>query len=122
MGYKDKEKQRAYQNAWAQQRRVDWLQENGPCVKCGSNIELEVDHIDASQKVAHRVWTWSKERRDEELNKCQVLCLECHKAKTKADRPPVQHGTDHKYNLGCRCDGCRAFKSRKNARRIRKRK
>ena len=57
---------------------------NGPCVKCGcwDLDQLEVDHIDPNTKVSHRVWSWSKERRENELAKCQVLCRACHLTKT----------------------------------------
>jgi len=86
MPYKDKEKQLKYQNEWAKRRRIAWLKENGPCVKCGSWDELQVDHKDASKKVTHRVWTWSEKRRQDELASCQVLCAECHKEKSSKEK------------------------------------
>ena len=55
---------------------------NGPCAVCKSEKELEVDHVDPNQKVSHRIWSWTKERRGKELEKCQVLCHVCHEAKT----------------------------------------
>ncbi len=66
-------------------RRAQWLLENGPCKRCGSNERLEVDHIDPSLKVHHKVWTWAPERRKVELDKCQPLCHDCHAAKTTAE-------------------------------------
>jgi len=80
--YRDKEAQREYQRRWMARRREDWLSANGPCVKCGSWDDLEVDHIDPSKKVSHKVWSWREDRRLEELAKCQVLCRNCHYAKT----------------------------------------
>lgn len=80
--YKDPQKQREYQLQWMLKRRRKWIEENGPCSRCGSMIDLEVDHIDATQKVSHRVWSWSEERCNEELAKCQVLCKSCHDIKT----------------------------------------
>lgn len=71
-----------YQSAWMKKRRETWLAANGPCRLCGSSERLEVDHIDHSTKVDHRVWSWSDERRKAELAKCQVLCHDCHKRKT----------------------------------------
>lgn len=92
-------------------RRAKWLAENGPCVKCGSMEQLEVDHIDRTKKVDHKVWSWTEVRRLEELAKCQVLCRECHKKKTAVDMGYHQykHGTRTMYNHGgCRCSLCRA--------------
>lgn len=119
MGYKDKEKQREYQRRWVQKRRQDWLDENGPCVRCGSTEDLEVDHIDPDQKISHRIWSWSNSRRNEELEKCQVLCSDCHKKKTRAwHLSNGKHGTRTMYdNHGCRCDDCVAEASFQRQRR-----
>jgi hypothetical protein len=96
-------------------RREQWFVENGPCVDCGRNINLEVDHIDPSTKISHCVWSWSEKRRKEELEKCVVRCNECHKIKTaseiraKLSRPPV-HGTSSGYiHHKCRCHLCKDF-------------
>jgi hypothetical protein len=43
---------------------------------------MELDHVDPSQKVDHRIWSWSKARMDVEVAKCQVLCYDCHLAKS----------------------------------------
>lgn len=79
---KRKEYQRNYQRTWMKTRRQKWLEVNGPCRQCGSLERLEIDHIDPRDKVQHRVWSWSHDRMMAELRKCQVLCHECHKAKT----------------------------------------
>lgn len=63
-------------------RRVKWFEENGPCACCGSWEHLELDHVDRTTKVHHAVWTWSEQRRAEELLKCQPLCYSCHKKKS----------------------------------------
>jgi hypothetical protein len=81
MGYKDKEKQRAYQREWMARRRQEWFDENGPCVWCGSEDDLEIDHIDPMIKENNSVWSWSEERRKAELAKCRVLCHDCHEAR-----------------------------------------
>lgn len=108
MPYKDRVKQLAYQNEWTKRQRTDWLQQNGPCVKCGSWDRLEVDHIDPKMKSTHRIWTWSKARRAIELAKCQVLCYACHLAKTIEQRGRVTtHATVSMYKQGCRCNACR---------------
>ena len=104
------EEQRQYQREWMRRRRLAWIATNGPCRECGSSDDLEVDHIDPSTKVAHKVWSWAREKREAELAKCQVLCRACHLAKTIAQfKRPVPHGTHHGYSHhGCRCQPCRA--------------
>lgn len=66
---------------WIAQRRADWFAGKS-CLRCGTDLQL--DHIDSEQKVDHRIWSWSAERREVELAKCQVLCEPCHKWKTEA--------------------------------------
>ncbi len=111
MGYADKDKQRAYQCRWVASLRREWMQNNGPCKLCGSDVDLEVDHIDPTKKADHRVWSWSALRRVAELSKCQVLCAKCHKKKTRVEQrrdPP--HGTQARYThtrYRCRCAACR---------------
>lgn len=107
MPYKDKQKQRAYQNQWAKQRRLDWLEDRS-CMQCGSTQDLEVDHIDPSTKFTHRIWTYAAQRRVEELAKCQALCSTCHLEKTrKENQRPLIHGTPQGYQRGCRCRICK---------------
>ncbi len=89
MPYKDKQKQNKYLLDRLNRIRNSWLQENGPCGKCGSWKDLEVDHINPDKKECHKVWSWSNERRERELKKCQVLCYECHKIKTANERRKV---------------------------------
>ncbi len=68
--------------------RTTWLSVNGPCKKCGSPDNLELDHVEPGTKVSHNVWSWTPMRRDLELTKCQVLCRRCHRQKTSAERQP----------------------------------
>lgn len=63
-------------------RRVKWFEENGPCRACGSWDSLELDHINPDTKIHHAIWTWSEQRREEELAKCQPLCYACHQKKS----------------------------------------
>lgn len=105
-----KEKMREYQREWCAKNRAAYLMGKS-CVECGSTTNLEVDHIDPEQKVSHRIWSWSLKRRLAELAKCQTLCTDCHKVKTKAQRPAPDHGTEARYaskTYGCRCELCRA--------------
>lgn len=98
-------------SAWLEARRNKWLEENGPCKKCGSNENLEIDHIDPSTKEYNisQIWSRDEETRNKELAKCQALCHDCHKEKTAKDMNYhiYIHGTTTMYNHGCRCDLCR---------------
>jgi hypothetical protein len=86
MPYKDKNKQSAYQLERQHRIRAAWFRIHGKCVRCGSKENLELDHIDPSKKITHRVWSWAPERRKAELVKCQSLCKICHKKKTSQDK------------------------------------
>lgn len=66
--------------------RRKWFKENGPCQQCGSDQNLELDHINPEEKVCHTVWSWTPMRRALELKKCQVLCRSCHRKKTALNR------------------------------------
>lgn len=63
-------------------RRSVWITENGPCTKCNSSDQLEVDHRDASKKrfSVSSLWLLSpfNPMVIAELAKCQVLCHTCH--------------------------------------------
>lgn len=109
MPYANKESQRLYQKRWILQRRREWCDRNGPCLWCGSDEDLEVDHIDPKDKVVDvaSLWSRSERVRAKELVKCQVLCKPCHYLKTVSE-VDVPHGTNSRYKWGCRCSGCRA--------------
>lgn len=116
MAYSSKEQQRAYAREWLKKRRNEWLLDNGPCAKCGSWEDLEIDHINPADKAfsVSRLWSRSKQVRDKELSKCQVLCHSCHKEK---HRGTIVHGTVTAYDeYGCRCEFCKSAKQIKRAR------
>lgn len=58
----------------------------GRCESCGSIEQLEIDHIDPAKKTmaAGDAFMRRAEIRETELAKCQVLCSDCHLAKTIA--------------------------------------
>lgn len=127
MPIKELDKKRKYQREWIKNRRFEWLAENGPCKQCGSSFELEVDHIDPKDKVTHRIWSWSKERRLEELKKCQVLCQKCHAQKSLKDFGKIpakgRHGVYGMYSwYGCRCKLCKGAAREKRLVRYQKEK
>lgn len=108
MPYKDIDRQRQYQRRWMRKRREEFFADK-ICLLCNGVCDLELHHRDPDKKVSHRIWSWSYDRRNEELKKCDVLCNECHKKKT-ADQLKVdwEHGTPYGYRThGCRCDECR---------------
>lgn len=104
---------REYQRKWLAKRRQDWIDsQGGVCAVCGSDDRLEVDHIDPSTKTCNPrdIWSRAQAFRDAELAKCQVLCYTHHLEKTNAEKF-VPHGTNGRYNDGCRCAPCTAAHS-----------
>ena len=103
---------RKYSKTYYRQRRSELLNRlGGECVICGSTENLEFDHVDPNTKSLSigKLLSYSKETVDEELKKCQLLCKECHKAKTKEylkQRPVEKRWTspfDSKSKF-CICD------------------
>lgn len=116
--YKDKNKQREYNRNWNKKRRLEFFKDK-KCIICDSTEELELDHVNPADKVSHKIWTWAKDRRNAELQKCQVLCKVCHKKKTYfSDNPDIkksEHGTVNRYDkYRCRCGLCREARRLKN--------
>lgn len=64
--------------------------EENPCRMCGETnpILLEFDHLrDKSVNVSKAILDmWSIERLQDEIDKCQVLCANCHRMKTAKDQ------------------------------------
>lgn len=123
MPYKDREAQREYQRRWAAERRAEYFAGKA-CLWCGGGERLELHHADPSKKVHHAIWSWGRERRLNEIEKCVVLCRACHqRAHSEARRveAELRHpcGTIQSYRRGCRCDACRA--ARRDLARQRKR-
>lgn len=54
-----------------------------PC-SCGESdpIVLEFDHLANKDKNIAEIQGWSLKRLEREINKCQVLCANCHRRKT----------------------------------------
>lgn len=90
----------------------------GTCAKCGVSSELEFDHIDPASKdfVIGANLKSSEDTLSKELDKCQLLCVGCHREKSAKEtveraserRAGREHGTANWYNnRQCRCDKCK---------------
>ncbi len=77
------------------------------CSSCGSSEQLEFDHINPEEKSFNisRMWSFSDSIIQAELEKCQLLCRECHKQKHASSFPC---GTAQRYWVGCKCSPCTA--------------
>ena len=67
-----------------------------PCVICGEPdpVVLEFDHINGKQESISRLITnaVSIERLQQEIDRCQVLCSNCHARKTAKERGWFRNG------------------------------
>lgn len=94
---RDLEAKRKYQREWLRKRRSDFFKDK-ECINCGTVENLQLDHIDPKTKVTHRIWSWSKQRRDTEIAKCQVLCAVCHLEKSKTNGDLAQGSRSNENN------------------------
>ena len=111
-----------YMKARYHRRRSEFIDSRGRvCAKCYSTgPEFEIDHVDQFEKkfdIAKALASWSDKRLLPELEKSQVLCVECHREKTRVDlskrfgqRTHWEHGTLAGYRH-CRCPECKSAKS-----------
>lgn len=96
------------------------------CNKCGSVDNLEIDHIEYLKKQVNlsRTINCSVKRFWDEINKCQLLCKNCHIIKTIIERGKKiargEHGTISTYRY-CKCDLCKKAKSDWSKRNYRQR-
>ena len=70
---------------WAQQKRAIrkfccLIMLGGRCVHCGSQEELQFDHVERTTKEYQigDLWLGSLEKLLTEIFKCQLLCWPCH--------------------------------------------
>lgn len=121
---------KVYMAPYMQKRRTErrafiFERLGGECANCGSKDRLEVDHIDPTIKkwdVARAQFLDGPlDRILEEIAKCQLLCHDCHVAKSKKNRDfggghnkviDPQHGTAVMYTKKCKCSECREWKRR----------
>ena len=91
----DDYKKRKRQNSWRRrkQEKIDFLLEyfkQNPCIRCGEEFPLllDFDHIVGNKfkSVSTLLGSYSLDRAKQEIKKCQVLCGNCHRKKTKKER------------------------------------
>jgi hypothetical protein len=85
------------------------------CAVCDSKDNLELDHVDPSKKTFKWVYlhTKTKEEIEKELLNTQLLCADCHMAKTVSEKKPFTHGTMYAWmKVKCNCDICFIAKRR----------
>lgn len=84
------------------------------CSHCGllkskaKDKKFEIDHINPEEKsytVTDMLKSLPWEELEIEIEKCQLLCGECHKKKTFPHMG--KHGMTRMYRKGCRCDECK---------------
>lgn len=127
MASRIKEKDKMYQLSRYHQRRAFILNHlGGCCAECGSEEDLEIDHVDnKSTKIQiSKNWSMAKSKLLKELQDCQLLCGKCHDEKSIQERghtPGFTHGTYYAYRHGCcRCEECKEV-GRKKGREYRRR-
>lgn len=104
-----------YMKARYHRRRSEWVGRLGDkCNNCGSDQDLQFDHIDRKTKsfdVGKALAGWSFDRLEKEMVKCQLLCRSCHVRKTNLNgdhgKGITKHGTYWMYRkYKCRCNPC----------------
>lgn len=84
----------------------------GKCAQCGAVSNLEVDHINPSEKEYEISSLFLHARGSSivayELSKCQLLCFSCHCAKHATAKGT--HGTLSAFRH-CKCQLCRKAKA-----------
>lgn len=89
MAFKDKETKRNYMRNYYKKRKLLCIEKlGGKCAVCGNTENLQFDHIDRKSKIfaITNFLNYSKESLKHELEKCQLLCVGCHKNKTKMNK------------------------------------
>lgn len=107
MPHKNPEERNRYNREKYRKNREAFFKDK-KCAFCGSVELLELDHIDKELKKSHKIWLWSEERRLKEIEKCRILCRECHRKRSAIQHTkPITHGTKYCYQKhGCRCVLC----------------
>lgn len=115
-----REQYNAYMAQYMKKRMADRrakaiIQLGGKCVQCGSTENLEFDHVNRdpdprSRRGRGTMWTFSEKRLQAELEKCQLLCHDCHHEKTMGEIS-VPHGGGLSGKKNCPCVPCKQRKA-----------
>lgn len=84
---------------WRRRRQNAIVQLGGECADCGSIENLQFHHVNGKEFTIASGSSFSAVRFKEELKKCVLVCVDCHKRKHS-----MKHGT---VNRKCKCDLCR---------------
>jgi len=86
LSYYDRRYKSIYQKEARRKKRIECVEYlGGKCVGCGTTENLQFDHIDRNTKsfqLAHKYGN-SFAYLKPELDKCQLLCKECHELKSQ---------------------------------------
>ena len=92
MAYKDPAKQRQFQAKWASDKRKRlrarlWALKEGPCADCGQVYPpwvMQFDHVRGTKEggVSRMAVGASLERLMAEVEKCELVCGNCHLNRT----------------------------------------
>lgn len=120
MANKDPEKYRQYMKDYMlrryHERRARAIEKLGGKCKCGREDGLQFDHIDPQSKsfTIAKLSSVKEEKFWEEVDKCQLLCEDCHNKKTLHDlgreSAKNKHGTLSSFRY-CKCSECKAAKA-----------
>jgi hypothetical protein len=89
MPYKDKEQHKAWLNEYKQKQHQAYIEyKSKPCFDCGKSYPhymMEFDHVRGKKSknissLSYR--NFNTEKVQEELNKCDLICANCHSART----------------------------------------
>lgn len=77
----------------------------GICSKCGADKNLEIHHKNPKEKAFSLAKFWSYKWNEilSEIQKCTLLCFDCHKLEHSAKHGSLGMYKHHK----CRCDLCK---------------
>jgi hypothetical protein len=105
-----------YMNQYMKKRYVNRRAEaiiylGGVCVICFTTQNLDFHHENSEEKkfTIAKGSSFSNERFWSEIDKCILLCKDCHHTQHTSTYPC---GTPQKYWRGCRCDDCKAANSK----------
>ena len=106
MPYTDRADKNEYARQYYHRRRAGAIARlGGKCARCSVEDDLQFHHRCAEDKsfAVGRLWSVSKERYEAEIDKCELLCEDCHRDEHRTK----EHGTRSMYRY-CKCDVCRS--------------